>query len=363
MVRILHILPRVPIGGVGSFLMNAQKSIKKDMFSFDYLIFENVFGATFPNVVKEMGSNVYLLNEKLSLLNAFKIKKKLNEFFYAHAKEYDIVHLHSANVGMLVFSIAKKYGIKVRILHAHATQFSDSWMKSIRNWIIEAPVLKYCTNLMACGKKAGDFQFKNRAYDVVYNGIDTIRFNYKYFERQKRFVIGHVGNFNLQKNHIFLLKLMKFLKNTSFDCEMWLAGSGILENDIKESVKQNGLENQIKFLGKVDNTENFYNQIDLFVLPSLYEGFPVALMEAQACGVPIICSSTITREVDFYKDCLFLPIDVSGVEKWAKAILENVATCNREDKAIAFQKSLFTIHNTVSHLEKLYIKYIGMCEA
>lgn len=358
MTRILHVLPRVPVGGVGSFLINAQNIINKEAFSFDYLIIENVVNAAFPHIVKELNSKVYLLNDKLSLFNSFKIKKDLDIFFKTHANDYDILHLHSANIGMLVFPIARKYGIKVRVLHAHSTKYSDCWLKSFRNWVIEVPVLKYSTNLIACGKNAGAFQFKKSVYDVVYNGIDTRRFHYKYFEREKRFVIGHVGNFVPVKNHQFLLKLMESLIKNSFDCEIWFAGTGALEDTIKKDVKQRGLEGRVKFLGRVAHTEDFYNQIDLFVLPSFYEGFPVSLMEAQACGTPVICSSKITREVDFYKDCLFLPIDASGIEKWKLAVL-NIETCNREKKAIAFQNSQFTITNTISHLEKLYTDYLG----
>ena len=358
MIRILHVLPRTPVGGVGSFLLNAQATINQNSFSFDYLIIENVLGATFSHVMKEMGSAVYLLNEKLSLLNAYKIKRKLDNFFYAHAKDYDVVHLHSANIGMLVFPIAKKYGVKVRILHAHSTRFSDSWIKSIRNWIVEFPILKYCTNLIACGKNAGDFQFKKHNYDVVYNGINTDRFHYKFYERKKRFVIGHVGNFVPVKNHKFLLKLLEVLKTMSFECELWFAGTGALENSVKNDVVRMGLGGQVKFLGRVECTENFYNQIDLFVLPSFYEGFPVSLMEAQACGTPVICSNTITKEVDFYGDCKFLPIDELGVKKWANAIL-NIESYNREEKSIAFQNSPFTVKNTIAWLEKLYIGYVG----
>jgi glycosyltransferase involved in cell wall biosynthesis len=358
MIHVLHVLPRMPIGGVGSFLINAQNSINKNHFTFDYLVIEDVQGSLFEKTVMEMGSKIYLLNDKLSLLNSIRIKRDINKFFEEHAEKYDILHLHSANIGMMVLPSAKKKGIKVRVLHAHSTKYSDGWIKSARNWVIETPILKYTTNLIACGKSAGDFQFKKRNYDIIYNGISTDKYHYKYYERNNRFIIGHVGNFVPVKNHDFLISLLEVLIKFDFDCEMWFAGTGPLENNIYDKVKQRHLENRVKFLGRVEHTEEFYNQIDLFVLPSFYEGFPVALMEAQACGTPVICSETITREVDFFKDCKFLSIDLADIDIWVKTII-NMEKINREEKSNAFQKSQFTIKNTILHLEELYAGYIG----
>lgn len=192
-MRILHVLPRMPIGGVGTFLQNTQRNINNS-FVFDYLIIEDVNDSYFSYNVEKLGAKVYLMNSKLKLSSSFNIYCKLKKFFKTNASNYDIIHLHSANIGFLVLPLAKKYGIKVRIIHAHATNYSDVFLRALRNYIIEIPIFNYSTNLIACSKKAGKFLFKNRQFDTVYNGIDPNKFKYVNNSHDK-IILSNVGNF------------------------------------------------------------------------------------------------------------------------------------------------------------------------
>ncbi|WP_311531245.1 glycosyltransferase [uncultured Anaerococcus sp.] len=351
MVKVLHILPRTPVGGVGSFLKNTQLRINKD-YNFDYLIIENVKNSNFIDFAKKNESEVYLLDEKLSLFNTIKIKKKINAILKKN--KYDIVHLHSANVASLVFPICKKHGIEIRILHSHATKYSDNLFKAIRNYFLQLPMGHYATHYIACSSAAGKFLFKNHNFKVVYNGIDTSIFQPKYYKiNNDEIILGHVGNFNDQKNHKFLIEIFKKIHEIDKSYKLWLFGDGKLMDDIKNKVRENNLTENVFFFGKVNDIQNYYDKINLILLPSLYEGFPLVAMEAQAYGIPIIASDRITKEIDFFGDTRFLGIRNKDVQKW---VTEIIATdfSQRKIKSELFRKSKFTIDNTTKQLELFY---------
>lgn len=355
MERILHILPRTPVGGVGAFLMNTVNTISKN-YVFDYLIIEDVNNSKFIPFVENKGSKVYLLNEKLSLLNFKNIKNKIKTIL--ESEKYSIVHLHSANIASLVFPICKKCNISIRILHSHSTKYSDNLLKSIRNYFLELPMFKYSTNLIACSDVAGKFLFKNRKYEIIYNGIDCKKFCYKQKKKNtNKYIIGHVGNFVPAKNHDFLLKVFNRLNSVNDNYELWLFGDGKTREKIESKVDELNLKNKIKFFGRVSNIQDFYTDIDLLLLPSFYEGFPVAAMEAQSCGLPIIASTNVTDEINFYGDDIFLKIDDNSIDLWVDAIL-NIDINKKKDKAKKFKESKFTINETTKKLEKYYDKCI-----
>ena len=354
MTRILHILPRTPTGGVGAFLKNTQDHLS-GRYVFDYLIIEDVANSNFIPYVEARGSKVILLNICLSLRNSLKIrnefKKKLTE------NRYSIVHLHSANIATLIFPVCKELGINVRIVHSHSTQYSDVLLKSIRNCIIEKPMFFFATHLIACSGAAGDFLFKKRPYTVLYNGIDTERFHPEknHTEGKKEMIIGHVGNFLPCKNHEFLIQVFEELCKKCDNYKLYLFGDGILREKIEHLVHEKGLSNKVVFWGRINNIQDYYDDIDLFVLPSLYEGFPVAVMEAQAYGIPIIASDSITREIDFFGDTKFVDISDKSISKWVLEI-ENVDYSSRNKKSLEFKKSIFTIQETTKQLEHFYDK-------
>lgn len=359
MERILHVLARTPVGGVGSFLMNTENTISNS-FKFDYLIIEDVKKSQFIPFVEKKGSKVYLIDEKLSALKYCKIRKKIDKLL--NSINYNIVHIHSPNIATLVLPIFKKHNIPVRIVHSHSTKYSDNFIKSVRNYLIELPMFNYATHLIACSDVAGNFLFKNRKYTVIYNGIDTNKFYYKEIHKDNsKCIIGHVGNFVPAKNHKFLIEVFKKLSINDDKYELWLFGDGILKDDIEKKVRQLNLSKKVKFFGRVSNIQDYYNKIDLILLPSFYEGFPVAAMEAQAHGLPVIASANVTHEIDFYGDDVFLNIKDSDSVLWVDAI-KNMNFLNKKDKAEKFKKSIFNIEQTTCKLEEFYKNCINNIE-
>ena len=334
MERILHVLARTPVGGVGSFLMNTENTIS-DNYIFDFLILEDVDNSQFIPFVERKGSKVYLIDEKLSLLNYGKIRKKIDNLL--NDLDYRVVHIHSPNIATLVLPIFKKHNIPVRILHSHSTKYSDNVIKSVRNYLIELPMFKYTTHLIACSDVAGKFLFKNRDYTIIYNGIDTKKFHFKKIKKESnKYIIGHVGNFVPVKNHNYLIEVFKQLSIYDDKYELWLFGDGKLKNDIEKKVQQMGLSEKVKFFGRVSNIQDFYNKIDIILLPSFYEGFPVAAMEAQAHGLPVIASVNVTNEIDFYGDDVFLDIKDDDINSWIEAII-NIDFSKKKDKSEQFE--------------------------
>ncbi len=357
MIRVLHVLPRMPIGGVGSFLLNSLDYLSDDV-SFEFLIIENVDNSTFLENVYMKKSTAAVLDIHLALINYSKILRELDRYLERHEGVYDAVHLHSANIGMCVFPLAKKHGINVRILHSHATKYSDSFWRGVRNFIIQMPVLSYATHLIACSELAGKFLFKKRKFTTIYNGIDISKFYYKGISKCSKFIIGHVGNFNLQKNHKYIIRIIEKLLEKRNDFELWLIGDGEFREDIEKLVNEKNMSPYVRFWGRRTDMCDLYNQMEVVILPSLYEGFPVALMEAQACGLSAVVSDTITREVDFFNDCIFLPIDSKAEQIWADT-LANYKHTDKSRKAEAFRNSRFSLCETTKELEKTYKMFLA----
>lgn len=213
MIRILHVLGSRPTGGVGAFLYNYHQYIDKSKVQFDYLMFSDFKSGDYDEKVKKLGGRVYVLpalkHKRLLLLHDLLI-----QFFAKHASEYNIVHLHTANLAFLVLKVAKKYGIEVRIIHAHATVYSEKYLwKSWRNKVLWYIGKKYATNYCACSKAAGEFYYGKEAVEsglvkVIPNAIDLEKYKFNQAIRNKirkslqlddTFVVGHIGRMSPPK--------------------------------------------------------------------------------------------------------------------------------------------------------------------
>ncbi len=257
------------------------------------------------------------------------------------AKAYDCVYVNmltAANI--LPVTLAKQAGVKKIIVHAHA----NSTVKGFVRKTLHAVNSKFCnkaaTLRLACSKEAAAWLYDETIgaspIAVVPNAIDTKRFSYAAAAREKiraqhgvaanELLLGSVGRLGVEKNNRFMIDVLQGVKSKGLDAKLLLVGDGVLKTQLEETVNALGLQEHVIFAGTRTNTEEYYSAFDVFLFPSLFEGFGIAALEAQCCGVPCLCSDQLSRELDVSGTVMFLPIN-DGVESWVTAVeqLKNTA--------------------------------------
>jgi len=245
---------------------------------------------------------------------------------------------------------AKKRGVPVRVIHSHSANTANSMLKRIRNDALKTGIPRWANVFIAGSEKAAQRALGNRSVHIVRNGIDTERFKYNNEIRtavrnelgikDKDICIGSVARFSPEKNHQFMFKV---LENTPDAVGVFAGVSGMPD---AVNVPRN-----VKFIGMYDDISRLYQAFDVFVLPSLFEGFPVVAVEAQCAGLPCLISDSITEEVDFSGNVTFLPIDDPNV--WAAKILEATKRKRTDGSEIA-AKAGMDIRVTSRIIEKLW---------
>ena len=351
--RVMHVLGAVDgsATGVQSFIKN---HIQKDDEEFEYIVAESNGDAHFPfnQYLDENGFERVVFPElKMSkVLDYFRECRK----FYK-TKTIDILHVDNPITAFIHNYYAKVNGVSVRIYHNHNSQFSDTWAKSIRNRVLVSLALKNATHRISCGQLAGEKIFGKKSFKIIPNAIqiekfkfssnyrEEIRKEFSIHENQK--VVGMVGILDERKNQSFLIEIAKELPSVIF----LLVGEGPNRSKLEE--KCIGMKNII-FTGNRNDVYKFYSAFDVFAFPSLFEGFPMVLVEAQCAGVNVIMNDTIdttTQIVD--KLCTALPLEKGS---W-KAYIENSPILTSER---TFWKELlrFDIDENIQQLKDFYKK-------
>ncbi|MDK2808259.1 MAG: hypothetical protein PWP24_994 [Clostridiales bacterium] len=362
-IRVLQILDKISNGsGVCSVVMNYYNYIDKDKVIFDFMVNEPV-----PEKIKatlEMqGSKIFIM-PGLKNRNLFRYKKQLQKFFSEH-KEYKIVHGHTPNAAAFYLTEAKKAGIKIRIIHSHNAIGSENLWKRFRNRILYKVAIKHANMYFTCGKKAAEYLYgKNfrKKYYILNNAIDLDKYKFddsirseirKKLNLEDNFVIGNVGRFCKQKNQKYSIGILEEVMKVDENIKLLLIGDGKQLDEVKLDAKRKNIADHVIFTGEVENVFDYLQAMDLFILPSLFEGLPVSCVEAQAMGLPCLISDTVTREIAFNKNVEFVSISDSPI-KWRDQILR-LKNINREN---AVNISSYNIKDKASELTKLYCELI-----
>lgn len=360
-IRVLHILQRMEAGGTQALLMNIYRKIDRTKVQFDFLVVykEKQF---YDDEIEKMGGHIYKLSFREDL-NLPKFQKDLAVFFAQH-HEYKIVHCHAYTMGYFCLKAAKKAGVPVRIAHSHSNAAVHDVKLPIK-LLMQKLFTIYSTDLFACSEEAGKFAFKGRNFKIIQNAIDSQKFIAnanikeeirKELEMENQFVVGHVGRMQPEKNHDFLIDVFEEIKKKKQDAELILVGTGPLEDKVKNKVTEKGLSNCVRFLGNRKEMNRIYQAMDVFVFPSLFEGLGIVAIEAQAAGVPIVCSEGLPPETDITPIYRKLMLS-DGVEKWADTALEiaqnpSVHT-NMQQYVI---NAGYDIDTTVKKMEQFYLR-------
>ncbi|MCZ2257300.1 glycosyltransferase family 1 protein [Sporosarcina sp. G11-34] len=358
-IRVLHVVTLMNRGGLESMLMNYYRNIDRNRIQFDFL--EHREGKhDFTDEILSLGGKIYTVPP----FNPLNTNGYINEIdnFFKENQEYKIVHSHLDTLSTYPLKYAKKYGVPNRIAHSHSTSLGKNWKKIIKMYS-RSKITTYATQLFSCGEEAGKWLFNKSEFQILKNAIDTKKFVYNSsisYEKRKslgiedKFVIGHIGRFTKEKNHEFLIDIFEKIYQKNKKSVLLLIGVGNLVDKMKEKVESLGLTSAVKFLGTRDDIHELLQAIDVFVFPSLYEGLPVTLVEAQASGLNCIVSNTISKEVDLTQNIKFLSLD-KGPEIWSDFILDLMSIKDRENMYSQIRDKGFDIESNVKWLENFYI--------
>ena len=376
-VRILQVFTIMNRGGAESMIMNYYRQLDKSKIQFDFLVHRQE-KAAFDDEIESMGGKIYRMNP-INPLNPGSYYNQLRTFFKEH-QEYKIVHSHLNTFSSFVLKIAKEFNIPCRIAHAHIaiedTSLSSmlssksNFIEGIKNLMklrLKKNIHKYPTHYFSCGDKAGKWLFGEDAeFYTMNNAIDTDRFlinnevrdRYRAeFNVEDNWVFGHIGRFNTQKNHLFLLQIFREVVKLKDDARLFLIGDGNLRNEIEAEISRLGLNGSVTLLGVRSDVPDLFQMFDVFVFPSLYEGLPVTLIEAQAAGLKIYASDTITDEVLLTDDINFISLNKS-TEHWTQEIVKSygITKSNNRDKIV---EGNYDIVSNTRAIEQFYLKQLN----
>ena len=363
-VLVAQLMTEMILGGIEAVVMNYYRCIDKNKFQFDFIAPK---GSTFPNKdeIEKLGGRIFVV-PKYSQPSAY--IKAVRKIF--RENKYKIVHCHMNTMGIFAMYAAYQEHIPIRILHNHSMInhfFSRSEFKrNILKYVLRTFCKIYPSHFCACSKAAGDWMYgKNFNYTIFNNGINVDRFKFNPDIRksvraelglQDKLVVGHIGRFCPPKNHIFLVEIFNNLLSLHDNAVLLLIGEGEFLDQVKLKVKQLNIEDKVIFLGKQNDTSKYYQAMDVFCLPSRYEGLPVVAVEAQCSGLPCLFSNYVSKESKILDSTEFLSYD-DTLDKWSKTLFE-LANKQRVDGAEQVRKCNFDMQEEAKKLELYYQKLL-----
>ena len=335
-IRILQVIHRMRPGGIQSVVMNSYRNIDRDKIQFDFAVRSQEVDL-YDEEIKSLGGRIFHLPwQSANPASFFNYPQALGKVL----KEYGPfagVHSHVNVYSGLVLPIAKRQGIPVRIAHSHNSEITGYHQLLLVLWklIMRPLILGNATDLVACNKLAAEFLYGSKAMDdarlkIIHNAIEIPKFKDPVDDRialrkalnfpLKGLLFGHIGRFDYQKNHQFLVKIFTAYLKQDPQANLLLIGEGELMPETKNLVKSLGINDRIHFLGIRKDVPEILKTLDLFLLPSRYEGLPVVLVEAQAAGVPSLVSRSISPEVDLNLGLIHYQYLNSDLEQWVEGI-------------------------------------------
>ncbi len=355
------------LGGVETLIMNIYRKIDREKLQFDFLCHNRV-ESKFESEIKALGGRMYCV-PGMSHVGFFGYLRRLHEFFVAHP-EYHTVHTHQTDLNGLILWQAKRAGVPNRFSHSHIA-FK---CKKLKSKLIRAFFLSFIgwntTRAFACSKLAGELVYKGKLkknFTFIPNAIDTTVFRYDaqraMAKRQELGldanapVIGHIGRFMRQKNHLFLIRVFAELLKQEPQATLLLIGVGARMEAVKEKAQQLGIEQHVKFLGSRTDVPDLMQAMDLFLFPSFFEGFSVATIEAQAAGLPLLTSTGVTSETSITDLVRRMPLSESP-DHWARTALEMIQMHRQDDRrryAEIVKEKGFDIAKLAETMQNLYL--------
>lgn len=362
MIRILQCVNDMHRAGLETMLMNYYRNIDRDKIQFDFLTHRSE-RSDYDDEIERLGGKIYYA-PRLYPQNYPKYFKWMKQFFKDHP-EYKIVHSHIDAMSYLPLKAAKKANIPVRIAHSHNTSI-DKDFKYLLKQYFRSKITTVATDYCTCGQEAGEFLFGDKDFTFIPNAIEVDKFLYAKDLREKKrtelgikdeFVIGHVGRLSYQKNHKLLIEIFNAFSKVERNTLLLLIGVGEKEGEIKKQVHDLGLDSKVKFLGNRSDVNELYQAMDVFLMPSFFEGVPVVGVEAQFSDLPCIFSDRVPKEVKFNAKTQFVKLE-ANLDEWVRSI-EKVKNIERNSKAKDLLNSQYDIKVAHSILENYYLDIVN----
>jgi len=369
-IRILQWGMTNNVGGVEVFIMNIYRNIDRDKVQFDFLLSHNQPTIPFEDEINQLGGRVFRVTygQKESPIKA---RRCLETFFKEHQGEFAGIHMHSCFITYaLPLKYAEKYHVPIRIYHSHNAGDmypSKSLLKKVISYTTRKDVKKWSTDLFACSDLAGKYMFHCNDAKWIKNAVDIDKFRFNIETRnllrekynlQDKKVIGFVGRLQYQKNPLKLIDIFNLVYQKEKNSILIIIGTGDLENQIKEKIESYNLNHAVLMLGQQNDVNEWYQAMDCFFLPSLFEGLPVVLIEAQCSGLPCIASDkVITKDSKILENLSFVDLE-SYSEEWVNVIIDKLNNVDLSDRLLAAElvsSAGFEINKVSKGIEDYYI--------
>lgn len=365
MIRILHSVSNMDRAGIETMLMNYYRHMDRSRIQFDFLANKGKPG-DYDEEIRAMGGRVWV-SPGLSPAKypAYMVYMKR---LLAENPDIRVLHAHNEAMGFYALRGAQRAGLPVRIAHAHNTRIIRDYKWPLK-MVCKALLPLSATELCACGTDSGIYFFGSKRWErqgrLIHNAIEVERFRYQEELRARMRreaglgdapVVGHVGRMNVQKNHRRLLEIFAALSRRMPEARLVLIGVGELEQEVRAQARRLGLAEKIHFLGLRADVDAWYQAMDVFLMPSLFEGLPVVGVEAQAAGLPCVFSDAITREIVLLDESCRIPLQTSDAE-WADrlaALLRSRRDRTRGAQQVA--QAGFDIRREAAALSEWYLR-------
>lgn len=362
MIRMLHIVGSMSPSGIGNFIMNIYRHIDREQVQFDFIVHEHR-DVSFDEEIQSLGGKLYYVTRKsVSPIKNFReIRKVVKE------GHYQIVFRHTDTSTVALDLLACKLGgAKRRIAHSHSTSTGNKKMHKLFQPMLNMLV----TERFACSHDAakwlyGEKKYNKKQYEVIWNGIHIPQFVFSMEKRRRireelcvgeTYVFGHVGNFLPVKNHLFMVDLFAEIHKKNPNTKLLFVGDGALRTQIEARIIQQGISEAVILAGVRNDTDVLLQGMDVFFFPSNYEGMPIALVEAQAAGLPCLVTEVITDDVIVTDHVMKMNLS-QPIEEWADAALrlakEGFAEGNRRDTSQEIARGGFDVRDLAKRYERI----------
>ena len=366
MLRVLHSVSNMARAGIETMLMNYYREMDRSRIQFDFLANKPAPGE-YDAEISSMGGRVFV-SPGLNPLHFPRYRRYVADLLRDNP-DIRIVHAHNEAMGYYALKSAKDAGMRVRIAHAHNTQIIHDYKYPLK-LVCKQLLPGAATDYWSCGRDAGIYYYGEKRWNasgfILRNAIDVTRFGFRQEARERKrqqhglqdcFVIGHVGRFNVQKNHSRLLDIFAEIDQKVPEARLVLVGTGELEQAVKEKASAIGIQDKTLIPGQTADVSDWYQAMDCFVLPSLFEGLPVVGIEAQAAGLPCVFSDRVTDEVLLSPEARRVSLQADNAE-WAAEIMTAMRRpdADRTQGMDIVRRAGYDIHTEARKLQERYLE-------